>query len=179
MTSLPDFFRFCSLRKVRTGRAFRRQSARKKIFVMVARKRRATLIDCPVVSRTDGAIRLALIASGGTVLPRNPDVTKAIEAAVSRAIRSELSGDLRRLDRQVGKLADRLTTLSRAVIRSGRGAAGIARTDRPPSPGRQLQGRYIGLLRNLNKRDQAKVKTARQKKGVEAAIKAALSLRKK
>jgi len=51
--------------------------------------------------------------------------------------------------------------------------------DRPPSPGRQLQGRYIGLLRNLSKRDQARVKAARQKKGVEAAFKAALTLRKK
>ncbi len=112
-------------------------------------------------------------------MPRNPDVTKAIEAAVSRAIRSELSGDLRRLDRQVGKLTDRLTTLSRAVVRSGRGAAGNGRMDRPPSPGRQLQGRYIGLLRNLSKRDQAKVKAARKKKGVEAAIKAALTLRKR
>jgi hypothetical protein len=113
-------------------------------------------------------------------LPRNPDVTKAIEAAVSRAIRSELTGDLRRLDKQVGKLTDRLSTLSRAVTRSGRaGIGGNGRIDRPPSPGRQLQGRYIGLLRNLSKRDQAKVKAARQKKGVEAAIKAALTLRKK
>jgi len=112
-------------------------------------------------------------------LPRTPDVTKAIEAAVSRAIRSELGSELRRLDRQVGKLTDRLTTLSRAVVRSERGTAGIARIDRPPSPGRQLQGRYIGLLRNLSKRDQAKVKAARQKKGVDAAIKTALSLRKR
>jgi hypothetical protein len=113
-------------------------------------------------------------------LPRNPDVTKAIEAAVSRAIRSELSTDLRRLDRQVGKLTDRLSMLSRAVTRSGRAGIGVAgRVDRPPSPGRQLQGRYIGLLRNLSKRDQAKVKAARQKKGVETAIKTALSLRKK
>ena len=114
-------------------------------------------------------------------MPRNPDVTKAIEAAVSRAIRSELSGDLRRLDKQVGKLTDRLTTLSRSVARNGggMGAAGNGRIDRPASPGRQLQGRYIGLLRNLSKRDQAKVKAARQKKGVETAIKTALSLRKK
>jgi hypothetical protein len=113
-------------------------------------------------------------------LPRNPDVTKAIEAAVSRAIRSELTGDLRRLDKQVGKLTDRLSLLSRAVARADRsGLRGNGSIDRPVSPGRQLQGRYIGLLRNLSKRDQAKVKSARQKKGVEAAIKAALSLRKK
>ena len=112
-------------------------------------------------------------------MPRNPDVTKAIEAAVSRAIRAELTSDLRRLDRQVGKLTDRLSTLSRAVSRTGRGGIGVGRVERPASPGRQLQGRYIGLLRNLSKRDQAKVKAARQKKGVEAAIKAALSLRKK
>ena len=110
-------------------------------------------------------------------MPRNPDVTKAIEAAVSRAIRSELTADLRRLDKQVGKLSEKMSLLSRAV---GRG--GVARGngfDRPPSPGRQLQGRYIGLLRNLSKKDQAKVKAARQKKGVEVAIKTALSLKKK
>jgi hypothetical protein len=114
-------------------------------------------------------------------LPRNPDVTKAIEAAVSRAIRSELSADLRRLDKQVGRLSEKLAALSRNVARSGaRGAAaGNGRPDRPVSPGRQLQGRYIGLLRNLNKKDQARVKMTRQKKGVDAAIKAALSLRKK
>ncbi len=113
-------------------------------------------------------------------MPRNPDVTKAIEAAVSRAIRSELTADLRRLDKQVGKLTDRLGVLSRAVARYERnGAHGNGRIDRPVSPGRQLQGRYIGLLRNLTKRDQARVKSARQKKGVEAAIKTALSLRKK
>ena len=111
-------------------------------------------------------------------MPRNPDVTKAIEAAVSRAIRAELTGDLRRLDKQVGKLTEKMTVLSRAVVRRGALARGNG-LDRPPSPGRQLQGRYIGLLRNLSKRDQAKVKSARQKKGVEVAIKTALSLKKK
>ena len=112
-------------------------------------------------------------------MPRNPDVTKAIEAAVSRAIRSELMADIRKLDKQVGKLSDKMTLLSRAVVR-GRG--GVLRGNglgRPASPGRQLQGRYIGLLRNLSKKDQAKVKGTRQKKGVEAAFKMAFSLKKK
>ena len=115
-------------------------------------------------------------------MARNPDLNKAIEAAMSRAIRAELSGDIRRLDRQVGKLVDKLASLNRSVTRSGRKAASgraNGHSDRPVSPGRRLQGRYIGLLRNLSKKDQGRVKAARQRKGVEAAIKTALSLKKK
>ena len=109
-------------------------------------------------------------------MARTPDVTKAIEATVARAVRSEITGELKRLERQVMKLTDRVKDLSTATSRAGR--AGGARPKRPVSPGRQLHGRYIGLLRHLPKRAQAQVRGVRQKRGVHAAIKTAESLRK-
>ena len=46
------------------------------------------------------------------------------------------------------------------------------------SPGRRVHGRYIGLIRNLPLREKAKVRAARAKQGVEAAIKMAEELRR-
>ena len=110
-------------------------------------------------------------------MARTPDITKAIEATVARAVRAEVSGELRRLERQLVKLVDRVKDLTAAASRTGRGIAG-ARPKRPASPGRRLHGRYIGLLRHLPKRAQAQVRGVRLKQGVHAAIKAAERLRK-
>jgi len=52
------------------------------------------------------------------------------------------------------------------------------RTGRRVSPGRRIHGRYIGLIRNMTAQDKAKVRAIHAKKGVEAAIKMALGLRR-
>jgi len=44
-----------------------------------------------------------------------------------------------------------------------------------PNAGRQAQGRYMGLVRNLSKADKAEVKKVRAEKGVEEAIKVAMA----
>ena len=110
----------------------------------------------------------------GTTVARVPDVTKAIEAVVARALRSELAGVIRKLEKRINRLNDQVSRLGRVA---GKGTA-APRPDRPPSKGRQLQGRYIGLLRNLTKKNQARVKSIRKKKGTEAAIREARRLRK-
>ncbi len=108
-------------------------------------------------------------------MARVPDVTKAIEAVVARALRSELVGAIRKLEKRINRLNDQVSRLGRVA---GKGPA-APRPDRPPSKGRQLQGRYIGLLRNLTKKDQARVKSIRKKKGTEAAIREEMRLRKR
>lgn len=64
------------------------------------------------------------------------------------------------------------------------GAAKTARTRRRLVSGAQrrarvLQGRYMGSLRGLARGDQAKVKAARAKDGMDAALRLAASLRPK
>ena len=113
----------------------------------------------------------------GSEVARTPDISKAIESTVARAVRGEIAGELRRLERQVLKLTDRVKDLTVAASRSGRGLAD-PRVKRPVSPGRQLHGRYIGLLRHLPRRAQSQVRGVRKKQGVQAAIKAAERLRK-
>ncbi len=111
-------------------------------------------------------------------MPRIPDVTKAIEAAVVRALRSGLTGSVRALERKLGRLNEGVDRLARRVGRKRGRAASASRSGRPPSKGRQLQGRYIGLLRPLTKKDQARVKSIRKKKSVEAAIRESIKLRR-
>lgn len=53
------------------------------------------------------------------------------------------------------------------------GAAVAARANRKPSPGRQLQGQYIGRLRKLKGRKRAQVQRVAQTKGIAAAVKLA------
>ena len=112
----------------------------------------------------------------GEAVARTPDINKAFEATVARAIRSEVTGEIRRLERQVAKLSDRLKDLT-AVTRSSK-AVGSGRAAGPVSPGRRLHGRYIGLLRHLPKKHQVQVRSIRKKQGVNAAIKAAERARK-
>ena len=106
-------------------------------------------------------------------MARTPDLSRALEATVVRAIRSEVGTDLRRLKRQIAKLSDGLKMLTPATRRS---AAGKPRG--PVSKGRQLHGRYIGLLRHLPQKAHAEVRGIRKRQGVEAAIKAAERLRR-
>jgi hypothetical protein len=49
---------------------------------------------------------------------------------------------------------------------------------RKASPGRRIHGRYIGLIRNLPTRAKAEVRAVRARRGVEAAIKKALEMRR-
>jgi hypothetical protein len=106
---------------------------------------------------------------------RTPDINKAIESTVTRAVRAEVALELRRLEKQLTRISDRL----RSVRVVGRG---VAATNGKPkgavSPGRRLHGRYIGLLRHLPKKQQVRVRSIRHKRGVHAAIKAAEQFRK-
>lgn len=108
-------------------------------------------------------------------MARTPDINKALETTIVRALRAEVGTEIRRLERQVGKLTERLTSLSRQVRRARNGVA--VRSQGSVSPGRRLHGRYIGFLRHLPKRAQAKVRGVRKRQGVEAAIKVAERLR--
>jgi len=80
----------------------------------------------------------------------------------------EIQAGIRRLTRGFRMLA-------RDILRDA------ARTEAPPrariSPGRQLHGRYIGLIRNLPVRVKARVRAVRARRGVEAAIRMARELR--
>ena len=109
-------------------------------------------------------------------MARPPDINKALETTVARAIRSEIGTELRRLKRRIAKLTEEFKRLARGAHRSG--SAATAKPARPVSKGRQLHGRYIGFLRHLPKKAQAKVRSIRKRKGVEAAIKAAHRLKK-
>jgi hypothetical protein len=53
------------------------------------------------------------------------------------------------------------------------GAVAAGRSNRKPSPGRQLQGQYIGRLRKLKGSKRAQVQRLAQTKGVAAAVKLA------
>jgi len=108
-------------------------------------------------------------------LSRTPDISKAIEATVARAVRSEVLGGMRRLEKQVERLSEqirRVGTARAAATTNGQAPR------RPASKGRQLHGRYIGLLRHLPKKDQVRVRGIRQKQGVHAAIRAAEKAKK-
>jgi hypothetical protein len=76
----------------------------------------------------------------------------------------------------VNRLSRGLRMLAREIIREA-SRAGMSRRARV-SPGRQRHGRYIGLIRNLPARQKAKVRALRAKKGVDAAIKMAMELRR-
>ena len=86
----------------------------------------------------------------------------------SRAVK-EVQAGLNRLSRG-------LRMLAREIIREAE-RAGKARNHRV-SPGRRRHGRYIGLIRNLPAREKALIRAVRAKKGVEAAIKMALKMRR-
>ena len=108
-------------------------------------------------------------------MARTVDINKALEATVARAIRSEVGTDFHRLERRIAKLTEDLSRLARGARRSG---SGTTKPHGPVSKGRQRHGRYIGLLRHLPRRAQAKVRAVRKRQGVEAAIKAAERLKK-
>jgi hypothetical protein len=55
--------------------------------------------------------------------------------------------------------------------------AGAPKKKSAPSPGRQLQGQYIGALRSLKGQARARVKATAKRDGVEAALKLAQKLR--
>lgn len=79
-------------------------------------------------------------------------------------------------------LTQLIETSARAIARdaieratSGAAFSGGARR-RPPSPGRMLQGQYIGRLRKLKGADRTRVQKVAQTKGVKEAVKLADSL---
>ena len=92
---------------------------------------------------------------------------------------------LRDREREVTALRRRLAELedlgSRAVAKATKGASRtIARIRRRLSPKvralRRQQGQYMGLVRRLTLAQKARVRAVREKKGLPAAIRLALSL---
>lgn len=73
------------------------------------------------------------------------------------------------------QLARGLRQLTREIQRQAESAANGR--NHPPSPGRRIHGRYIGLIRNMAAGDRTKVRAVHARWGVEAAIKLALQLR--
>lgn len=87
--------------------------------------------------------------------------------ARARAVRDIQTG-IQRLSRGLSLLAREMT---RAASPPGGGRR------RRVSLGRRLHGRYIGLIRNLPRKDKARVRAARARSGVDAAIRMARKLR--
>ncbi len=88
-------------------------------------------------------------------------------SAHARAV-SEIQGGLRQFSRGLRLLTRELLKEAETAMRGG---------NHTPSPGRRVHGQYIGLIRNMSPRDRARVRGIHARKGVEAAIKAALELR--
>lgn len=91
---------------------------------------------------------------------------------------------LRDRDREIAALRRRLGELESLGARSAAKVAGevsgsAARVKRRLSPKvralRRLQGQYMGLVRRLGAAEKARVRAIREKKGLPAAIRAALS----
>jgi len=87
--------------------------------------------------------------------------------ARARAVRDIHTG-IRHLTRGLSLLAREMT---RAASARGGGRR------RRISLGRRLHGRYIGLIRNLPRKDKARVRATRARRGVDAAIRMARKLR--
>jgi hypothetical protein len=92
---------------------------------------------------------------------------------------------LRDRDREVASLRRRLTELeqlgSRAVAKAvGEVSSPVARTRRRLSPKvralRRQQGKYMGLVRRFKPAEKTRVRVVREKKGLPAAIRLALTL---
>ena len=66
--------------------------------------------------------------------------------------------------------------LTRELIQEAANSSAVRR--RKASPGRRVHGRYIGLIRNLPPREKAQIRAIRARRGVEAAIKKALEMRR-
>lgn len=95
---------------------------------------------------------------------------------------------LRERDREVVTLRRRLAELealgSKAVARVvGEASRAVGRVRRRLSPKvralRRQQGQYMGLVRRLKPAEKARVRVVREKKGLPAAIRLALSLGRK
>jgi|SRR5262249_12738220 len=66
--------------------------------------------------------------------------------------------------------------LTRELMEEAANSTGGQR--RKPSPGRRVHGRYIGLIRNLPTKAKAEVRAVRARRGVAAAIRKALEMRR-
>ena len=87
---------------------------------------------------------------------------------------------------EIQKLRERLAALEGLVrkaapARAGRRARRVVRRKLSPKTRalRRLQGKYMGHVRTLKAAQKARVKAVREKRGIEAAIKLAASLRSK
>jgi hypothetical protein len=96
-----------------------------------------------------------------------------------RSINAEIQS-IRRSLASMGRALARLGPSLEAAARASKSAV-PARRKRTLSPERRaalvLQGQYIGHIRMLSPRQQARVKALREKKGVRAAIRYAKGLR--
>ena len=84
---------------------------------------------------------------------------------------------------EIQKLRDRLASLEMLggrAPRKGRPRPAARRKLSPKTRAlRRLQGKYMGSVRSLTAAEKARVKAVREKKGIEAAIRVAASLKSK
>jgi hypothetical protein len=82
--------------------------------------------------------------------------------------------------KEIARLKARLASLEKAVSGAMPGGRGGGKARRNLSPRtralRRLQGKYMGSMRRLTPAEKARVKSVREKQGMQAAIKLAASL---
>ncbi len=99
---------------------------------------------------------------------------------------SQVESALKGRDREIRDLRERLASLE-AMSDSGRGGRAARRGPARRRPARRkmsprvralrrLQGKYMGYVRRLKPADKARVRTVREKQGMEAAIRLASSI---
>jgi hypothetical protein len=77
---------------------------------------------------------------------------------------------LRDIERQLGKLVDRIRQLEKRTHRGGPGARRSLRLTPRRRAALKLQGAYMGFMRQLGPRQKARVKALKVAKGFPAAI---------
>jgi hypothetical protein len=77
---------------------------------------------------------------------------------------------LRDIERQLGKLVDRIRQLEKRKYRGGPGARRSLRLTPRRRAALKLQGAYMGFMRQLGPRQKARVKALKVAKGFPAAI---------
>lgn len=115
-----------------------------------------------------------------TVRPRRDDVIPE-ESPLRKTQRSSVSRELRNIRKSFVSIARSFEKLAPALAAAATGSPG-ERNGRAPSGRKRpklsaaqmkalkLQGQYMGTMRGLSARNQAKVKAVRKSKGISAAI---------
>jgi len=93
--------------------------------------------------------------------------------ADKRVTRSEVNRLARDVDREIASLERRLAILrERPLVGSARAAAGKRQVSQATAASRRLQGRYLGLIRQIPAAHRGKFKKIAAAKGREEAVRA-------